>query len=242
MLTVGQMCKKCRVSARTLRYYDSIGLLTPAGKTDSGYRLYDENAVKQMGTILLFKRRGFPLSDIKDIISAENFDFSRALDRQIEMLKLKRRHIDRLIENAIAMKEKGAENMDFSHFENKELEEYARQAKRRWGDTDAYREYRERAKGRSWQDLENDGRGMMEIFKKFGQINDIQPDSQQAQGLVKELQEYITRHFYTCTKQILAGLGQMYTQDERIKSNIDNAAGRGTAEFAARAIEYYTKG
>ena len=241
MLTVGQMCKKCKVSPRTLRYYDSMGLLPPSGKTESGYRLYDEGAVKQMGLILLFKRRGFSLADIKSFISAKDFDMSRALDRQIEMLKLKRRHIDRLIENAVAMKEKGVENMDFSYFENRELEEYARQAKRRWGETDAYREYRERAKGKSRRDLENDGRGMMEIFKKFGRITDVQPGSRQAQNLVKELQEYITRHFYTCTRQILAGLGRMYTRDERMKNNIDSAAGRGTAEFAARAIEHYTK-
>ncbi len=241
MLTVGQMCKKCKVSARTLRYYDNVGLLTPSGKTHSGYRLYDENAVNQMGMILLFKRRGFSLSDIKIIVSAKDFDMSRVLDRQIEMLKLKRQHIDRLIENAVAMKEKGVENMDFSFFENKELEEYARQAKQRWGKTDAYREYRERAKGRNRQDLENDGRGVMEILKKFGRIVDMQACSQQAQDLVKELQDYITRHFYTCTKRILAGLGQMYTQDERMKNNIDNAAGRGTAEFARQAIAYYTK-
>lgn len=227
MLTVGQMCKKCKVSPQTLRYYDSMGLLPPSGKTESGYRLYDEGAVKQMGLILLFKRRGFSLADIKSFISAKDFDMSRAPDRQIE--------------NAVAMKEKGVENMDFSYFENRELEEYVRQAKLRWGETDAYREYRERANGKSRRDLENDGRGMMEIFKKFGRITDVQPGSRQAQNLVKELQEYITRHFYTCTRQILAGLGRMYTRDERMKNNIDSAAGRCTAEFAARAIEYYTK-
>lgn len=59
--------------------------------------------------------------------------------------------------------------------------------------------------------------------------------SEQAQTLVKKLQEYITANFYNCTDQILAGLGQMYTADERFKANIDKH-GAGTAEYVSAAI------
>ena len=82
---------------------------------------------------------------------------------------------------------------------------------------------------------------LMDIFREFGAIRHLPADTQEAQALVKKLQDYITAHYYTCTKQILRGLGQMYVADERFKANIDRAGGEGTAEFVAKAIEIYCK-
>ena len=82
----------------------------------------------------------------------------------------------------------------------------------------------------------------MVIFAKFSECrnNGNTADSDEAQALVKELQDYITENYYTCTNQILAGLGQMYIADERFKNNI-NKNGNGTADFASKAIEIYCK-
>ena len=82
----------------------------------------------------------------------------------------------------------------------------------------------------------------MVIFAKFAECmnNDNTADSNEVQTLVKELQDYITKNYYTCTKQILAGLGQMYVADERFKTNIDKN-GNGTAEFVSQAIENHIK-
>ena len=79
----------------------------------------------------------------------------------------------------------------------------------------------------------------MDIFRKLGEIKNLSPGSEEAQSLVKNLQDFITNHYYTCTDEILSGLGKMYVGDERFKKNIDKAGGAGTAEFAAKAIEIY---
>lgn len=120
------------------------------------------------------------------------------------------------------------------------MNNYDIQAKQRFGETDAYKEYQQKSANYTkdkWQEITD---GLMSIFAKFAECknNGYTADSNHAQALVKELQDYITENYYTCTKEILAGLGQMYTADERFKTNIDKY-GDGTAEFVRRAIEIY---
>ena len=104
---------------------------------------------------------------------------------------------------------------------------------------DAYREYASKHEGTPGEDTVA---GMNAVFAEFARLmrSDALPDSAEVQSAVMTLQAYITEHFYTCTKEILAGLGQMYVADERFKKNIDKY-GEGTAEFAADAIAAYTK-
>ena len=128
--------------------------------------------------------------------------------------------------------------MDFSAYDNTELERYSAEAKEKWGNTAAYKEY-EQKKGK--QNFQASGEAMMAIFARFGTIRTTDPASEAAQALVKELQDFITAHYYTCTKEILAGLGQMYTADDRFRRNIDASGGEGTAAFAEKAIAYYCK-
>ena len=90
MMTVNEVSKLTGVSIRTLQYYDKIGLLHPAKYTEAGYRLYDDAALETLQQILLFRELEFPLKDIKEIISSPDFDRSKALEQQIELLKLKR--------------------------------------------------------------------------------------------------------------------------------------------------------
>ena len=124
--------------------------------------------------------------------------------------------------------------MDFKAFDTKKIETYAAEAKEKWGKTEAYREYEQRGK----QDA---GDALMAVFAKIGEIRHLDPASSEAQAMVKTLQDFISGNYYTCTKQILQGLGQMYVADERFKENIDRAGGAGTADFVARAIEIYCK-
>ena len=119
---------------------------------------------------------------------------------------------------------------------------YDLEVKQLFGNTDAYKEHAEKTAKYTkdkWQDV-NDG--LMAVFAKFAERmkNGHTADSDDAQALVKELQIYITENYYTCTKEILAGLGQMYVADERFKANI-NKNGNGTAEFVREAIEIYCK-
>ena len=108
---------------------------------------------------------------------------------------------------------------------------YSREAKRRWGDTAAWREFE--ARGDASQET---GDGLIRLFARLGELKELPPESADAQAAVGEIRRYITEHCYTCTDEILAGLGEMYVADERFRKNIDASGGVGTAEFARAAI------
>ena len=241
MMTVNEVSKLAGVSIRTLQYYDSIGLLKPAEYTESGYRLYDDTAMERLQQILLFRELEFPLKEIKEIVTRPDFDKEKALDQQIELLALKKEHLEKLITFAREIKEKGANNMDFTAFDTRKLEEYKMKAKEQWGDTSAYKEYEEKASGRSDEEEKVLWKEFMKLFERFGKIKDTDPASDKAQGMVKEIQGYITEHFYDCSKDILAGLGKMYSSGGEFTTNIDSVGGSGTAEFVGKVIEIYCK-
>ena len=129
-----------------------------------------------------------------------------------------------------------------SAFDNSKFEAYKAEAKERWGSTDAYEQHEEKTKNYTkskWNALAGE---MNDIFAAFAlcKKNGDTPDSTEAQNLVNALQTHITGNYYSCTKEILAGLGQMYVADERFRNNIDTN-GSGTAQFVAEAIEVYCK-
>ena len=112
-MTVNEVSKLTGLSVRTLQYYDKIGLLSPSGHTDAGYRLYDDMALERLQQIMLFRELEFPLKDIKEIISDPDFDRKKALEQQIELLKLRREHLDDLIAFAEKINKTGVKTMDF---------------------------------------------------------------------------------------------------------------------------------
>ena len=129
--------------------------------------------------------------------------------------------------------------MDFEVFNTEKIKEYSKRAKEEWGQTDAYREYEEKSANWTDEDEKKMGSDFMKIFVEFGRKKDQNPESEEAQSLVKQLQEYISGHFYNCTKEILGSLGEMYAAGGEFTENIDAAGGKGTAEFASKAIKAY---
>ena len=119
---------------------------------------------------------------------------------------------------------------------------YETEARERWGNTNAYREHEQKTKNYTKEKWTEANDGMMAIFAEFATCKEsgASADSTKAQALVAKLQAHITANYYTCTDEILAGLGQMYVADERFKKNIDKY-GEGTAEFAAEAIAVYCR-
>jgi hypothetical protein len=115
---------------------------------------------------------------------------------------------------------------------------YETEARSHWGNTDAYREHEQKTKNYTKDKWAEANDGMMAIFAEFAVCKNsgASANSAEAQALVAKLQARITTNYYTCTDEILAGLGQMYVADERFKKNIDKY-GEGTAEFAAEAIK-----
>ena len=239
MKTVKEVSRLTGVSVRTLHHYDAIGLLKPTAVTEAGYRLYDEQTLGKLQTILLFRELEFPLKEIKEMLTAEHFDPMAALDDQIRLLELRREKLDRLIDHARHIQNTGVMNMDFKAYDNKKLDAYAQEAKKRWGHTDAWRESQERGKNADQERTDADG--LMDIFRRLGQLRQGDPAAPEAQKLIAELQQYICDHYYNCTKQILFGLGQMYAAGDEMNENIDRAGGAGTGDFARRAIEIYCK-
>ena len=257
MMTVNEVSKLTGVSIRTLQYYDKIGLLHPAEYTEAGYRLYDDAALETLQQILLFRELEFPLRDIKKIVESPDFDRSKALEQQIELLTLKKEHLENLIDLAKGLKLRGVRHLKFDAFDTRKIDEYAAQAKAAWGTTPAYKEFEEKSKGRTQEDDQNIAQGLMDIFAEFGAIRGAEagtlkgaeldavksadPASAEAQALVKKLQDYITQHFYNCTNEILSGLGKMYAGGGDFTKNIDSYGGEGTAEFVHQALEVYIR-
>lgn len=223
------------VSVRTLHYYDEIGLLKPAFvDRTTGYRYYDNTSLLRMQEILFYRELDFSLKRIGEILSSPHYDKAKVLLEQKQLLVLKKERLERLI-SAIEGASKGENVMNA--FDKTKIEGYKQEVKARWGDTAAYTEYKEKVAGKNEGDL---FAGMGSILAEFAacKAQGNVPSSPAAQELVEKLQNYISSNFYTCTKEILAGLGQMYTADERFKTNIDKH-GEGTAVFIANAIACY---
>lgn len=241
MKTVKEVSLLTGVSVRTLHHYDAIGLLKPTRVTEAGYRLYDDTALRRLQTILLFRQLQFPLKEIREILDSPGFDPMEALTQQIHLLELQRKHLDNLISHARKIQTTGVFSMDFSTFDTTELDQYTAEAKARWGKTKAWQEYEQKAAGQTAEQKQSTGDALMEIFARFGKIRHLSPESQEAQELVASLQDFITRHYYTCTKPILQGLGQLYIAGDSMTENIDKAGGEGTARFAHDAIEIFCR-
>ena len=219
------------VSVRTLHYYDEIGLLKPSEvDAQNGYRFYDEKSLVRMREILFYRELDFSLKTIAEILSSPGYDKQQALSRQRKLLLSKKERLEQLIA-AIDSVEKGegfmTTNNDYEALKNK----YAEEVKQRWGNTDAYKENQQRdtdfSKAAALLDAELNRSGIL-------------PNDEPAKVQVEKLQQCITDNFYTCTNEILAGLGQMYVVDERFKTNIDKH-GEGTAEYISACIKSYFK-
>lgn len=240
-ISIGELAARAGVSVRTLRHYDAIGLLAPAEVTQAGYRLYDGAAVSKLEQILYFRELGFALDEIKRIMDSPAYDAPEAMKKQRMLLVMQRERIDGMIARLDeAMAGMGAPRMevfDMSEYE-KAKKQYADEAKRRWGQTDAYRESEKRTAHYSKGDWQNVLDGMTQIFDQFTAVRDLPSDDARVLALVEAWKQYITDHMYTCTDEILAGLGQMYVCDERFKANIDRS-GEGAADCMSRAIEVY---
>ena len=242
-MKISEVAKLTGLTVRALHYYDEIGLLKPGEVTNAGYRVYSDADLEILQQILFFRELDFPLNDIKEIMLNPNYDKEIALQKHKELLLQKRERIDDLIV-LIEQTLKGECDMSFKEFDKTAIEDskrqYAAEAKQRWGKTDAYAEYEAKTKkydDNKWNATNDESNA---ILSEFGQIRHLDPAGQEAQALVQKWQDHITRSYYTCTKQILAGLGQMYVGDERFMKNIDKH-GEGTAAFMAAAIEVFCR-
>ena len=234
-MQIKEFAEQIGVSVRTLHYYDEIGLLKPSEvDAQNGYRFYDERSLERMQEILFYRELDFSLKTIAQILSSPDYDKQQALTRQRKLLLAKKERLERLID-ALDSMEKGEgfmkPNNEYEDLKNK----YAEEVRQRWGSTDAYKESQQRN-----TDFSQAASLLDAVFEEFAELDrsGISPDDEAAKIQVEKLQRCITDNFYTCTNEILAGLGQMYAADVRFKTNIDKH-GVGTAEFVSQCINSY---
>lgn len=240
-MSVHEVAKLTGITARTLHYYDEIGLLKPTKVTEAGYRMYDDTALSRLQNILLFRELKFPLKEIKVILDSPNFDPSEAIAQQIRLLELQYKHLGELITFTRELQKKGVMTMNFEVFDKSEIDKYEAEVKAKWGNTKAYQEYKQKDIARNKDSYGKLAKELMTMFSELGELKHLTPNADEVQMKISALQKFITDNYYVCTNEILSGLGEMYVSDERFKNNIDKVGGDGTADFVKQAIAVYCR-
>lgn len=235
-LTAGQTAKQSGVSVRTLHYYDQIGLLSPSRISESGYRYYGDSALRRLQSILFFRELDFSLAQIASILDGAP-DMDTILEDQRRMLLLKRERLDGLI-GLIDKMRRGEDEMSFREFGQSELDSYRKEAKERWGKTDAWRQSEARAKGYSKEDYAKIQAEAEQIFRAFAELTGEDAAGAAVQELTERWRAHICRYFYDCPVELFSSLGHMYVEDLRFSNYLDGFSA-GTAQLMSEAIAVY---
>lgn len=237
-MTVHEVARLAGVSARTLRYYDQLGLLPPASATEAGYRLYGEADLRRLQRILFLRELDFPLKEIVPMLKAEAQDNRLAVEKHRELLRLKAKRLQGLIDLCGRILT-GEDNMSLNEFNQEELEaqrnQYAKEVEERWGKTDAYRESAKKTAAYTAKDWAAVKAETDAVFSGFAALVGHSPVSPEVRALVVKWRELISSRFYHCSDEMLAGLGEMYLVDERFAKTL-NAYGEGTAALMSEAM------
>ena len=239
MKTIKEMSAFSGVSARTLRYYDQIGLLKPAKTSVAGYRYYEDSQTERLQWIVLYREMGFTLKQIGQILDADDETRNVILRKQIADMEEKRKKLDNRLLIARGIELIGVKTMSFDGFERDKIDDYVAQAKLQWGNTDAYHEFEEKSANRTEAQEQDLSDRVMALFAELGAMRELSADDAKVQAWVKDLQAFFTANFYNCTNEILFGLGQMYAGGGSFTENIDAVGGKGTGAFALEAIRIY---
>ena len=232
-LSIGDAAQRLGVSVRTLRHYDEIGLVKPTQVGENGYRYYDREAMALLQQVLFYRELGMSLKEIGPLLQAPETQRRKALEAHRHLLELKKQQLEGLLQ--LVDDTLGGKTMQKPKITQADIdtakEQYAAEAKERWGHTDAWKQSQGKTPNAAKMD---------EIFQGFAALLGTDPADRAVQAQVKTWQQFITDNLYPCTDEILAGLGQMYVCDERFTANLDKY-GEGTAKLMSDAIKIYCK-
>ena len=232
-LSIGDAAQRLGVSVRTLRHYDEIGLVKPTQVGENGYRYYDREAMALLQQVLFYRELGMSLKEIGPLLQAPETQRRKALEAHRHLLELKKQQLEGLLQ--LVDDTLGGKTMQKPKITQADIdtakEQYAAEAKERWGHTDAWKQSQGKTPNAAKMD---------EIFQGFAALLGTDPADGAVQAQVKTWQQFITDNLYPCTDEILAGLGQMYVCDERFTANLDKY-GEGTAKLMSDAIKIYCK-
>lgn len=242
-LTVQKFADLAGVTVRTLHHYDEIGLLKPASIRQNGYRYYGEEEISRLQQILYFRELEFSLEEIRVILASPKYELKKALQQQKELLELKRKRLDKLIQildKKIKKKEKNmSQNEDkqaFAALSDEEIQKHREEAKKEYGDN--YQDKTKDFNNKQMNALLAKGSDLSLRIAKVMQEGK-KPEDKETQELIAEHYQYI-QNFWDCNLEAYKNLGQMYVDDERFTQNIDKIAS-GLAEFMRDAMEVYSQ-
>jgi DNA-binding transcriptional MerR regulator len=227
--TVGKVAELSGVTIRTLHHYDEIGLLSPGGRSESGYRLYADSDLERLGQILFYRELGFDLKEISAIVDDPRTDALGHLRRQRKLLVERIERLGAMVDAIDYEMEARTMNIRLTPEERFEVfgefrpEDHAEEAERRWGETDSYKESQRRVSKygkEDWQRLkaeEEEIRASLAAAFEAG----LAPDSEEAMAAAEDHRQHISRWFYDCSYEMHRGLTDMYVSDERFRSHYD---------------------
>jgi DNA-binding transcriptional MerR regulator len=242
-VNVGEVAALAGVTVRTLHHYDRIGLLSPSGRTASGYRRYSAADLDRLHQVLVYRELGFPLEEVATLLDDPDADPMEHLRRQHRLL-LDRVERDRRVIAAVE-KEMEARQMAipltpeerFEVFGDQDPAQYGAEVEARWGDSELLAESRRRVSryGKAdWLRI-NAEAGDVEQRLAAALRNGVPADSAAAMDLAEEHRQHIVRWFYDCSPQVHVALGSMYVEDARFTAHYDEIA-PGLARYLTAAI------
>jgi DNA-binding transcriptional MerR regulator len=241
--TIHKLALLAGISTRALRYYDQIELLQPSSVMRNGYRVYDQQSLLRLQQILFFKELEFPLNEIKKILDNPNFDQVGALKDQRCLLELKQKRLQGLVKTInTTIKHMTNRTMPldaelYDAFADEEMKQYADEAKKRWGNTEAYKQSQERTKHLTKADIKKIKEDGNIFTQKIADAMPKGPKDSEVQVLIAEHYKGIN-FFYECSLEMYQNLGQMYVDDSRFTAYYEKFA-PGLAVFMKDAITFY---
>ena len=240
--TIKQVADLAGVTTRTLRYYDEIGLLSPADIGDNGYRVYDQECLLQLQQILFFRELDVPLKDIQLLMSSPDFSQVRALEKHRSALCQRAKRLDKLIDTldqTIATLKGEGTMTDEDYFEGFDESQYEKEVQERWGNTPQYAESRTKWAGysKSRRD-EIKAEGGRLAARMVGQDSTVSPDDPDVQAAIGAYHAYINKYFYTCDVEFLRNLADMWVKDPRFAVNYERIR-EGGAAFVREAVHVF---
>ncbi len=241
--TVSEVSRMSGVSVRTLHHYDELGLATPAERSKSGYRIYSDDDLAHLQTVLFYRELGFGLSEIARLVTLPGFSRKEALREQHALLTQKRERIERMlkaVESALVANEQGVtmtkEDL-MSPFGDFDPTEYEDEVKERWGDSDAFKASQKQTSRYSdddWKEIQIEADGIAEAFAELKR-SDVEPEAEAAMDVAERHRRHIDGRFYPCSAEMHDRLGEMYVADTRFTAYWDERED-GLARFVRDAI------
>ncbi|KUG61783.1 transcriptional regulator [Kocuria rosea subsp. polaris] len=243
-LTVGQVARRFGVTVRTLHHYDDVGLLRPGERSAGGYRLYTEDDLLRLQHVVVYRRLGFSLGHIEELLVDGELGSVRAhLRRQRETVLARQAELAELVTAIDRALEKDMTGIDLTPEERRELfgdgfsDEHAAEAERRWGDTDAWQQSRRRTAGYDKEDWQRIAAGTAAINERFVQARraGLPADSAEAMDAAEAARRQIHERFYDLPPELHRALGDMYVADPRFTRTYEDLE-PGLAQYVRDAI------